>query len=93
MESYSKSDIASLEAIGVQMQNGEEVGLPLQLKFLHWRVKTLSAQMKDDPVLILAHDSILEQIKAIDAEIMNLGDRGGPMIGQATLRDSRNNPW
>ena len=74
------------------MENGGDVSPQLKLKYLHWREKTLSAQIKENPGVYLEHEKILEQIKAIDDEIMNSGDLGGSMMGQSSLQAAHNNP-
>jgi len=88
----SESEERALLAIAQQMENGDDVPLQLQLKYLHWREKTLSAQIADDPDAYPAHVDILAQIAAINEKIMNSGDLGGGTTGQASVRDTRNNP-
>lgn len=93
MESPSSdSEEAELEEIGLNMQLGKEVSLQDQLRFLHWREKTLSAQITSDPDAYAAHQDILDQIKEVDEKIMNSGDRGGGTTGKSSLRDAGNNP-
>ena len=88
------AELVELEmlAISQDMEDGKDVPPQRQLEYLNWREKIVSAQMKDDPVQILAHDSILQQIKAINDAITNSGDRGGGTTGQASVRDTHNNP-
>lgn len=90
--SLSEQEETALLEIGLQMQIGKDVNLQDQLKFLRWREKTLSTQIKDDPDAYTAHEDILAQIEAIDEKIMNSGDRGGGTTGQASVRDTHNNP-
>ena len=88
----------AMEEIGRRITRGEKVSLQDQLKYYNWRKVNLSQvlQNSSDPKKFAKIHHKLEgvenRIAEINGEIMNSGRRGGGVMGQGSIKDSRNTP-
>jgi len=79
--------------IGIRIQAGEKVPLQQQLRFYRFREGQLSQGLAQNADLYQPLENIRETIKEINRKITASGPAGtGGVIGQESLRNTRNTP-
>lgn len=98
LDELTSHELEALEEIGRRLKRKEKVGKQDELKYLRWREANLSKALQEasDPKKFAKIYHKLEGVRhkkdLVNQEIMNSGDRGGGVMGQGSIKDSRNPP-